>query len=194
MNLFEKKRSIGVIQLHKIDGKTGKKAWIFKWNALGKLLHRRYGISLKWQFITGTFCKQMTFNNLITNVGFAGLAARMIWDSGEGATVAQFKYLAVGIGTNAAAAGNTALQSEIVDSGLARAVATLARVTTTKTNDTATLTYTWTSNTNTKAVTECGIFNAASTGILLGRQVFPAINLVGSNGDQLTLVYSVQQT
>ncbi len=122
--------------------------------------------------------------NLITIAGKAGAASRL---NGAGAEAA-FTYLAVGTGTNAAAVGDTALQTEITDSGLARAAATCTRVTTTVTNDTAQLDKTW-SVSGTKAVTECGILNAASVGVLLGRQVFTAVNVV--SGDSLQVIYKV---
>jgi hypothetical protein len=56
------------------------------------------------------------------------------------------------------------------------------------TNDTAQLDKTW-SVSGTKAVTECGIFNDASAGTLLGRQVFTAVNVV--SGDSLQVIYKV---
>jgi hypothetical protein len=62
-------------------------------------------------------------------------------------------------------------------------------VTTTTTNDTAQLTNTF-SVTGTVAVTESGVLNAASTGTLLCRQVFTAINVV--SGDSLALTWKVQ--
>ena len=193
MQLVEQAKTMGVIELHKIDGKTGKESRIFSPNNIWYSL-KKLGIDLQIPFVTGNYSLGFKFHNLITNVGFAGLAARVLWDSGEGATVKQFKYLALGIGVAAAAATDTTLGSEIVDSGLARAVATLTRATTTQTNDTAVLTYTWTSATNTKAVTECGVLSDSSGGILLGHQVFPAINLVGTNNDQLVLQYSIKES
>lgn len=123
--------------------------------------------------------------NLITSAGKAGIASRI---NGSGAEAA-FTYLAVGTGTNAAAAGDTALQTELATSGLSRVNATASRVTTSVTNDTAQLQTTF-SVTGTQAVTEAGILNAASTGTLLSRQVFSAINVV--NGDSLQLTYKVQ--
>lgn len=123
--------------------------------------------------------------NLITNAGLAGLASRINGDGSEAA----FTYLAVGTGTTAAATGDTTLETEITDSGLARASATASRVTTSQTNDTAQLVKTW-SVTGTKAVTEIGILNAASSGTLLCRQVFTAVNV--ANGDTLTATYKVQ--
>jgi hypothetical protein len=59
-------------------------------------------------------------------------------------------------------------------------------VTTDVTNDTAQLVYTFTV-TGTAAVTESGVFNAASSGVLLARQVFSAINVV--NGDSLQITW-----
>lgn len=122
--------------------------------------------------------------NLITTVGKALIAGRI---NGSGAPAAA-TYLAVGTGTTAAAAGDTTLETEITDSGLARVNATVSLVTTTTTNDTAQLLTTFTV-TGTKAVTEAGILNASSSGTLLSRQVFSAVNVV--NGDSLQLTYKV---
>lgn len=124
-------------------------------------------------------------HNLITSTGKAGAASRL---NGSGAEAA-FTYLAVGVGTTAAVTGNTTLETEIVDSGLARVNATASRVTTTVTNDTMQLATTF-SVTGTKAVTEAGILNAASVGVLLCRQVFSALNVI--NGDSFILTYKVQ--
>jgi hypothetical protein len=132
----------------------------------------------------GNIKETRKIKNLITNAGKAGAASRL---NGAGSEVA-FTYLAVGIGTNAAAVGDTTLQTEITDSGLARAAATCTRVTTSVTNDTAQLDKTW-SVSGTKAVTECGIFNDAAAGTLLGRQVFTAVNVV--SGDSLQVIYKV---
>ena len=121
----------------------------------------------------------------MTNAGFAGMASRLNGSGSENA----FTYLAVGVGTGAAAATDTTLGTEITDSGLERAVATLARTTTTKTNDTASLVKLWTAS-GSKAVTECGILNNSSGGVLLARSVFSAINVVA--GDQLQITYTVQ--
>jgi len=77
-----------------------------------------------------------------------------------------FSYLAVGTSSTAVAITDTTLNAEITDTGLARASATVSRVTTTVTNDTLQLTYTWTAS-GVKSIQEIGILNAASTGILL---------------------------
>ena len=64
----------------------------------------------------------------------------------------------------------------------------MSRVTTTVTNDTTQLVKTWTA-TGAKAVTECGVLNASSAGILLGRQVFSSITT--ANQDQITVTYKI---
>jgi len=124
-------------------------------------------------------------DNLIVDDGLAGIASRLNGDGSE----AVFTTFAVGTGTTAAAAGDSALETEITDSGLARAAATVGRETDTATNDTATWDKTWTV-TGTKAVTECGIINnVVSGGTLLGRRVFSAINV--ANGYTLQLIYKI---
>jgi len=132
----------------------------------------------------GNIKDERKIHNLITSAGKAGAASRL---NGSGAEAA-FTYLAVGIGTTAAAVENTALESEIVDSGLERAAATCTRVQTTVADDTAQLDKTWTV-TGSKAVTECGILNAAADGVLLGRQVFTVVNVI--SGDSLQIIYKV---
>jgi hypothetical protein len=134
----------------------------------------------------GKEIERRVIKNLIVDAGLAGMASRL---NGAGAEAA-FTYLAVGTGTTAAAAGDTGLGTEITDSGLARAAATATRETTTATNDTATLDKTWTASA-TKAVTECGAFNAASAGTLLGRQVFAAINMTSGNSLQITYKFTL---
>ena len=138
-----------------------------------------YGLRL--QFLTGSWGQFSLKANLMTNVGFAGVASRINGDGSEAA----FTYLAVGIGVAAANAADTTLGSETVDSGMARAAATCTRVTTTQTNDTAQMLKSF-SVTGTKAITESGILNAASTGVLLCRQVFSAINVVNLDTLQIT--------
>ena len=122
--------------------------------------------------------------NKITNAGLAAMAALLLTDVTEDG----FDYIAVGVGTTAAAATDTTLETEITDSGLARAAGTGTRVTTTVTNDTAQLATTF-SVTGSKAVTEAGMLNAASAGDLLARQVFSALNVV--DGDSLAITWKI---
>jgi len=167
---------------YRVFDKSGKPKQLFVENKLWKFLNKLFSIDIQIPSLTGIFGYEKTLANLITTAGKAGVASRI---NGDGAEAA-FTYLAVGIGTTAADAANTTLESEIVDSGLERAAATCTRVQTDVANDTAQLVKSW-SVTGTKAVTECGALNAASTGTLLGRQVFAAINVI--SGDTLQVTY-----
>lgn len=126
----------------------------------------------------GFWTKKAIISNLVTNAGMAGVASRI---NGAGAEAA-FTYIAIGTGTTAAAAADTALEAEITTGGGARGAATASRVTTDVTNDTAQLVLTF-NFTLSFAVTESGVLNAVAAGVLLARQVFSAINVV--NGDSL---------
>jgi len=133
----------------------------------------------------GGWARKKDISNLITNAG-RGLISGLINGSG---TPAAATYIAVGTGTNAAAAGDTTLQTETATSGLSRAAGTVSLVTTSVTNDTAQVTKTFTV-TGSVAVTEAGLLNASSSGTLLCRQVFSAVNVV--NGDSLQITWKVQ--
>lgn len=132
----------------------------------------------------GKVKEKRTIRNKIVNAGLAAIAGLLLSD----VSVDDFDYIAVGTGTDAAAAGDTTLGTEITDSGLERAAGTGTRETTTVANDTAQLTKTFTV-TGTKAVTEAGILNAAAAGTLLARQVFSAINVV--SGDSLAISWRI---
>lgn len=130
----------------------------------------------------GKVIESRLVKNIITNAGKSEIANL----AGNVSSPVAFTYLALGIGTAAAAATDTVLGSEITNTGLGRSAATVSRVTTTVTNDTLQLVNEWTA-TGAKAVTEVGAFNNASTGTMLGRQVFSAINT--ANGDTIEVTY-----
>lgn len=155
-----------------------KKLW--NENKLGKFIRTYLHLDLKGVFFLGCWRDNLSFHNLITSAGKAGMASRC---NGDGAEAA-FTYLAVGIGTTAANVADTTLVTEITDSGLARASASVSRTTTTVSNDTAKLSKTWTVTGN-KAITEAGALNASSAGTLLGRQVFSAVNVVATDNFQI---------
>lgn len=141
-------------------------------------------ITLEVKDKKGKLKEKKEIKNTICNLGLKAIVGL----AGNIDSQTAFTYLAAGIGTTAAAAADTALESEIVDSGLARASVTPTSETTTATDDTLQLVKAWTVS-GTKAVTEIGILNAASTGVLLGHQVFSALNVV--SGDTLTVTYQV---
>lgn len=132
----------------------------------------------------GNLKDKWTVFNSVMKVGFAQLALL----AGDASAV-PFTYLAVGTSTTAVATSQTALAGEITDSGLARASATVSRVTTTETNDTLQLVKAW-SVTGTKTVEEIGIFNDASTGTMLARAL--TTSKAVQNGDTLTATYQVK--
>jgi hypothetical protein len=189
---------------YKVVDKNGKVKKIFADNAINKaifsffrrivgnpiadgqvkpgFLNHLAAYGLRIPFLTGQWVGSLNISNLVTDAGKAGVASRINAAGGEAA----FTYIGVGTGTTAANAADTTLQTELATSGLSRAAATASRVTTDVTNDTAQLVYTFTV-TGTAAVTESGVFNAASSGVLLARQVFSAINVV--NGDSLQITW-----
>ena len=121
-------------------------------------------------------------DNTIANASFAALSGLAGGVGSENA----FDYIALGTGTTGSTANDTSLESEIGDTGLDRAQVTPTQETTTETDDTTQLVKEWTA-TGSKAVTECGVLNAASSGILFGRQVFSALNVI--SGDKIKITY-----
>lgn len=150
-------------------------------------LRKHFGIAIpNLPLLTGRMVSTVSFPNLVTNAGLAAIADKVGGVTGA----ADFDYVAVGEGTTAANASDTTLETEITDSGLERAQdGSPTRSTTSVANDTLEVGVTF-SVTGTKAVTEMGLLNAASSGTLLGRNVFSAINV--ANGDSLTATYKVQ--
>jgi len=128
-------------------------------------------------FRNGMQINELNVNNLVPTVGKAQVAGLIM-----GGVSQAFTALAIGTGTAAPAAGDTALTAQ---AGV-RASATSTRETTTVTNDTAQLVATFSFNAA-SAVTEAGIFDIAAAGTPLTHATFAAIN-VGS-GDSLQLTY-----
>lgn len=116
--------------------------------------------------------------NLVVNTGIAQVAGLI-----NGTATGEFSYIAIGSGTTAPSATDTALQNE-----LARGDATESRVTTDTTNDTAQWVYTFTA-TSSWAVSEAGVFNASSGGTMLNRVTFSTINL--AQNDQLQVTFKL---
>ena len=124
--------------------------------------------------------KEQFEKNLVVNTGLAFIASRM-----KDATATAMSHMAVGSGTVAAAAGDTALGTE-----LGRvALTSTTIVTTTATDDSIQYVATFDAGTGTGAVTEAGLFNAASAGTMLSRTVFPVINKGAL--DTLTITWKI---
>lgn len=118
------------------------------------------------------------FDNLVVTVG-KNQAAGLF----NGEQTSPFKYIALGTGTNAAAAGDTQLQAEIVTNGGARTLGTISR-----SDNVAKIEATF-NFTGDLAVTEIGLFDAASDGNMACRQVFAVLNV--KNGDQFIFRWEV---
>lgn len=188
--IFKKsKAKVGLTQNFKyvLKDKDGNVKRLFQPNKLLTFLTRRGIMSVGSKFaktplLFGMFKNEMNIANLITNAGLAGVASRI---NGAGAESA-FTYIGVGIGTTASALADTALESEITTGGGERGSATASRTTTDVTNDTARLVLTY-NFTATFAVTEAGALNAVSSGVLLNRQVFTAVNVTSGDSLQVTI-------
>jgi len=110
----------------------------------------------------GTVTQETVVPNLVVTSGKDFIAERM-----KDATTTAMSHMAIGTGTTAAAAGDTALGTEA------------GRVTLTSTTVTANaVAYvaTFGAGTGTGAITEAGLFNASSSGDMLCRTVFSVIN------------------
>lgn len=114
--------------------------------------------------------------NTIVTAGKNELAA-LITGAGD-----VFAYMAVGTGTTAVAAGDTTLETE-----LDRNATTVSGGT--ATNNTIEYETVWNAGDGTGAITEAGIFNAASSGDMLARTTFSAVNKTSS--DILTITWTV---
>lgn len=105
--------------------------------------------------------------NLVVTAGKEFIAASMLKTTSN--APAAMSHMELGTGTTAAAVGNTALETPIAASRVSLASAT---------NNAAVTTYVanFPAGTGTGAVTEAGIFNAASAGTMLCRSVFSVVN------------------
>lgn len=113
--------------------------------------------------------------NLVVTTGKNFTASRMV-----GVASNVMSHMAIGAGTTAAAVGDTALGSEL---------GRVALTASTAVNNVVTYTATFGAGTGTGAVTEAGIFNAASAGTMLCRVVFAVVNK-GAN-DTIAITWTV---
>ena len=137
----------------------------------------------------GEILAERVIHNLVTNAGFAEVAALIGTDTTSGGTA--FDYIALGTGSTAANATDTALETEIATNGGSRATGTGTLVTTAVTDDTFQLVKVF-SFSGALAITESGVLNAGAAGTLLSRQVFSVVNV--ANGDSLTVTWKCQVT
>lgn len=179
-------KAIGTVE-YKLVGSNGKTKKLFKGNFLWKAIKSLLNKDIVINHITGFYTDNVKIRNLVVTKGKELVAKQL-----NGVTTAPVTAIAIGIGTTAPAAGNTALETEISTNGGQRGAATCSAVTTTTTNDTAQWSKTFTF-TGSFAVTEEGLLdNNTAGGNLLARVTFSAVNVV--NGDSLTMTHKLQLT
>lgn len=170
----------------RITNSKGEPYLLWTENKLGRMLRRGLNVRARIPLLTGRWGTVAYSHNLITNAGHAAAAGRL---AGLG-SYATFVNLAIGSGSTAASATDTALGTEIATNGGGRGAATATQVTTSVTNDTLQLVKSWTF-TGAVTVNEEGIFdNATSGGNLLARQIIGPYTM--ASGDTLTLTHKVQ--
>ena len=118
--------------------------------------------------------------NTIMNVGKSVVSAFIGSDITGGVA---FDYMSIGTSGVAAAATQTALGVETQRVGTAA-----SQTTTTTTNDTATFIGSF-GVSGTAAIVEAGIFNASTTGSMLARTTFTALNVI--SGDAINATWDV---
>ena len=137
-------------------------------------------VSIKLFDANGGVKDERKIQNLVVTAGKTFIAASMLKTTVD--TPIAMTNMAVGAGTTAAAAGDTALVSE------------LGRVTLASSSSAAnvvTYTATFPAGTGTGAVTEAGILNASSGGTLLCRTVFSVVNKGASDAMSITWTITV---
>ncbi len=129
-------------------------------------LKGRVGIVVKDK--DGNIKEKREEKNLVVNTGLNYITSRM-----KDATSGVMSHMALGTGTTAAAAGDTDVETiagsrEALDS-------------TTVSTNTINYVCNFEANDVTGAITEAGIFNASSSGTMLCRVVFSALNLTSTD-------------
>ena len=118
-------------------------------------------------------------NNLVVSAGLTYICSRM-----ADASAGVMSHMALGSGTTAAAAGDTDLESilgsrEALDS-------------TTASSNTITYVSSFEAGEGTGAVTEAGIFNAATSGTMLCHVIFPVVNK--QSDDTMSVTWTITLT
>jgi len=133
-------------------------------------------LSIRLYRADGTLKDSRDIPNLVVTTGKQFIAGRMT------GTANVMSYMAVGSGTTAAVIGDTALGSELGRAAISSGTTTLA---------VTTYVATFPAGTGTGAVTEAGIFNAASAGTMLCRTVFAVVNKDASDTMSITWLITV---
>ena len=112
----------------------------------------------------GNIKQEEEVKNLVVTAGKGFIASRM-----KDATATAMSHMEVGTGTTAAAVGDTTLQTVVASSRT-------SLTSTTVTTNSVAYVCSFGAGVGTGALTEAGLFNAASAGTMLCRTVFSVIN------------------
>lgn len=125
----------------------------------------------------GNIKTQFTINNTVVTAGKTYFASRAV-----GTQTSVMQHMSVGVDSTAPTVANTALGSEISRVVLSASMSSINQVT---------YTATFGSGAGTGAISEIGIFNAATNGVMLCRAVFPVVNKAANDILDISWVISV---
>lgn len=120
--------------------------------------------------------RKQEIHNLIPTIGKEAIIDNII----ASPTLGKPTHMAIGTGTEAAAAGDTKLKTELDRNALAEK---------TRSGKVVTMKAEWAAGDGTGAITEAGLFSASSEGNLFARVVFSVVNK-GSE-DTLTITWKI---
>jgi hypothetical protein len=126
----------------------------------------------------GNIKQDVRVKNLVVNTGLNFMTSRM-----KDTTLAAMTHMAVGSGTTAAAAGDTALETQIS--------ARVSLTSTTVTSNAIEYVAAFGAGVSTGAITEAGIFNASTAGTMLCRTVFSVVNKAAADTLQITWTITI---
>ena len=127
----------------------------------------------------GNIKDERQINNLVVNTGLAYITSRMV-----GTDDNVMSHMALGSGTTAASATNTDLESQLGNRE--------ALDSSTDSANTVTYVASFEAGDATGAVTEAGLFNASSAGVMLCRTVFDVVNKQAD--DTMTVTWTITLT
>ena len=128
----------------------------------------------------GNLKESQEIKNVVVTVGLGYIASRM-----KDATATAMSHMAIGSDNTAAAAGNTALGTEL---------GRVALTSTTVTSNSVAYVGDFPAGTGTGAVVEAGILNAGSGGTLLCRTVFSVVNKAAADTLKITWTVTVSDS
>jgi len=141
-------------------------------------------VSIVLQRADGSIKDSRQIQNLVVNAGLAYIISRMV-----GTAKNVMSHMAVGSGTAAAAAGNTALGSQL-GSRVSLDSTTIAG----SNNEKVVYVATFGAGVGTGAVSEAGVFNAGTSGDMLCRTTFGVVNKAVDDTMQITWTITLSAT